>query len=196
MAQFELPAAPTVRTTIYNDFKGVDFTTDPSLVYKKRSPTGTNMISDNGGNPKKRTGWKVEKAHTEAKETVFNDTVEPVDSASYQMCRLNNVSGTLTDIEMYVNGIFVRFNSFSETTISYTARYLDTAGNLLIYIVKNKSQSYASLYIKQTGDSLTNEIIASGSPYSIQIYRSGISGGVRDMWSFSFGGESHLIYLI
>ena len=45
MAQFELPAAPTVRTTIYNDFKGVDFTTDPSLVYKKRSPTGTNMIS-------------------------------------------------------------------------------------------------------------------------------------------------------
>lgn len=196
MAQFELPAAPTVRTTIYNDFKGVDFTTDPSLVYKKRSPTGTNMISDNGGNPKKRTGWKVEKAHTEAKETVFNDTVEPVDSASYQMCRLNNVSGTLTDIEMYVNGIFVRFNSFSETTISYTARYLDTAGNLLIYIVKNKSQSYASLYIKQTGDSLTNEIIASGSPYYIQIYRSGISGGVRDMWSFSFGGESHLIYLI
>lgn len=55
-----LPAAPTVHTTIYGDLKGVDFSNDPASVYKKRTPTGTNMISDNGGNPKKRTGWKVE----------------------------------------------------------------------------------------------------------------------------------------
>lgn len=55
-----LPAAPTVHTTVYGDLKGVDFSNDPTSVYKKRTPTGTNMISDKGGNPKKRTGWKVE----------------------------------------------------------------------------------------------------------------------------------------
>lgn len=55
-----LPAAPTVHTTIYGDLKGVDFSNDPAIVYKKRSPTAVNMVSDKGGNPKKRTGWKTE----------------------------------------------------------------------------------------------------------------------------------------
>lgn len=196
MGQYNLPAAPTVHTTIYNDLKGVDFSTDPSLVYKKRSPTALNMISDEGGNPKKRTGWKVEKAHTEGKETVFDGSVAPIEASSYELCRLNNISGTLKDIEMYVNGVFVRFNSFSETTISYTAKYLDNSGTLLIYVVKNKSQSYASLYIKLSGDSIVDQIHASGKPYTVKIYRSAMSGGIRDMWSFSYGGQAHLLYLI
>ncbi|MCB6992440.1 hypothetical protein LI177_02940 [bacterium 210820-DFI.6.37] len=196
MAQFSLPAAPTVHTTIYNDLKGVDFSTDPSLVFKKRSPSALNMISDEGGSPKKRPGWKIEKAPTEGKETVFDGSVTPVTASAYELCRLNNISGTLKDIEMYVNGIFVKFNAFSETSISYTAKYLDSSGNLLIYVVKNKSQSYASLYIRLTGDSIIEQIRSEGSPYIVKIYRSAISGGIRDMWSFTFGGEAHLIYLI
>ncbi|MCI9596681.1 MAG: hypothetical protein HFE75_05155 [Firmicutes bacterium] len=196
MAQMTLPTAPTVHTTIYSDLKGVDFSTDPTLVYKKRSPTALNMISDDGGNPKKRTGWKVEKVHTENKETVFSGSVTPVASGIWEMCRLQNLSGTLSDIEMRVNGVFVKFNEFSETTISYTAKYLDNSGNVLIYVTRSKSQTYGSLYVKLTGDSLVDDIHKGGNPYDIQIYRSGIAGGVRDMWSFSFGGQTHLIYLI
>lgn len=196
MAQVTLPTAPTVHTTIYNDLKGVDFSTDPSLVFKKRSPSALNMISDNGGNPKKRPGWKIEKTPEEEKETVFNGSATPVTASAYELCRLNGVSGTLKDIEMYINDVFVRFNAFSETSISYTAKYLDNSGNLLIYVVKNKSQSYASLYIKLSGDSIVDQIHSAGSPYTVKIYRGAISGGIRDMWSFTFGGETHLIYLI
>jgi len=47
-----------IKTSIYKTFKGVDFTTDPSLVDKSRSPMATNMISDEGGNPEKRPGYK------------------------------------------------------------------------------------------------------------------------------------------
>ena len=194
MAQMSLPSAPTVHTTIYSDLKGVDFSTDQSLVYKKRSPTALNMISDDGGNPKKRTGWKVEKNPSEVKETVFSGELTPIKGSSYELCRLDNVSGTLKNIEMYINDVFVSFNQFSETPTYYTAKYIDVSGNIGIYIVKNKSQSYASLYIALDGDSVIQSI--HGSLYRIEIYRSAISGGVRDMWSFTFGGETHLLYLI
>lgn len=73
MAQMTLPTAPTVHTTIYGDLKGVDFSNDPAIVYKKRSPSSVNMISDKGGNPKKRTGWKVEFSESDFK-SVYQTT--------------------------------------------------------------------------------------------------------------------------
>ena len=49
----------SIETAIYNNFKGVDFTTDSSLVAKNRSPMATNMIADVGGRPEKRPGWRT-----------------------------------------------------------------------------------------------------------------------------------------
>ena len=37
----------------------MDFSTDPSLVAKQRSPLATNMVSDSGGMPEKRPGWRT-----------------------------------------------------------------------------------------------------------------------------------------
>lgn len=49
----------SIRTKIYNKFRGVDFTTDPSLVEDGRSPWAPNMVADEGGMPEKRPGWRV-----------------------------------------------------------------------------------------------------------------------------------------
>jgi len=49
----------SIRTTIYKSFRGADFSTDPSLVARSRSPLCTNIIADNGGMPEKRWGWRV-----------------------------------------------------------------------------------------------------------------------------------------
>lgn len=46
-------------TTIYNKFKGVDFSVDSSLVDKERSPFAPNLIADVGGMPEKRLGWRT-----------------------------------------------------------------------------------------------------------------------------------------
>lgn len=59
MTQMRIPAAPEIRTTGYGSLRGVDFSVDPSLVDKRRSPYAPNMISDDGGNPVKRFGWRV-----------------------------------------------------------------------------------------------------------------------------------------
>lgn len=48
-----------INTTIYSNFKGVDFSTDASLVDKYRSPWAVNMIADTGGMPEKRMGWRT-----------------------------------------------------------------------------------------------------------------------------------------
>ena len=52
-------SSPTIYTTTYGQFKGVDFSTDPMLVDKSRSPYAVNLISDSGGMPEKRPGWKT-----------------------------------------------------------------------------------------------------------------------------------------
>lgn len=48
-----------IETSVYEKFKGADFSTDPSLIKPYRSPMCTNMISDEGGMPVKRTGWRT-----------------------------------------------------------------------------------------------------------------------------------------
>lgn len=49
----------SIHTTTYGQFKGVDFSTDPSLVDPSRSPMAVNMIADTGGMPEKRMGWRT-----------------------------------------------------------------------------------------------------------------------------------------
>ena len=56
----QTPSEPKRYTTVYSDFRGVDFTNDQTNVWKKRSPTGLNIIPDESGRPWKRPGWKIE----------------------------------------------------------------------------------------------------------------------------------------
>ena len=52
-------AKRAIRTKKYDSFRGVDFSTDPALVDDTRSPAAPNMISDMGGMPEKRPGWRT-----------------------------------------------------------------------------------------------------------------------------------------
>ena len=53
------PNPPTVYTKRYDRFAGVDFSTDPSRIDDSRSPHAVNLISDAGGYPEKRVGWRT-----------------------------------------------------------------------------------------------------------------------------------------
>lgn len=58
MAQQALPNVPNPKTTIYDNLLGVDFRADQTEVERRRSPDMVNMISDLGGNPVKRDGYR------------------------------------------------------------------------------------------------------------------------------------------
>lgn len=51
--------SPTVCKTVYKEFRGVDFSTDPAQVSNSRSPNAVNIVSDSGGYPEKRLGWRT-----------------------------------------------------------------------------------------------------------------------------------------
>ena len=53
------PASPQVHLKRYSSFCGVDFSSDPSQVDDRRSPWAPNLISDAGGFPEKRLGWRT-----------------------------------------------------------------------------------------------------------------------------------------
>ncbi len=67
MKHIRIQSGVSVRTAVYNSFRGVDFSVDPTLVDKTRSPWAPNMISDTGGMPEKRLGYR----------TVFSVEVRP-----------------------------------------------------------------------------------------------------------------------
>ena len=51
-------AGVSIQRMVYSTFRGADFSTDPSLVERYRSPLCTNIIADGGGMPQKRVGWR------------------------------------------------------------------------------------------------------------------------------------------
>lgn len=61
MKQMNVPAfsAPQIGYKLYNRFRGVDYSTDESMIDDSRSPLALNMISDEGGSPAKRLGWRT-----------------------------------------------------------------------------------------------------------------------------------------
>lgn len=58
MAQLTVPSAPKEFATHYEMLLGVDFQADQTQVDRRRSPDMVNMISDFGGNPVKRDGYR------------------------------------------------------------------------------------------------------------------------------------------
>ncbi len=56
-----IPVSPQfpVKTARYTAFRGVDLSADPTKVRADRSPYAPNLISDSGGFPEKRLGWRT-----------------------------------------------------------------------------------------------------------------------------------------
>lgn len=59
MGQQRLPEAPKVKNTQYELLYGVDYSRDVTDVDRRHSPDMVNMISDLGGNPIKRDGYRA-----------------------------------------------------------------------------------------------------------------------------------------
>lgn len=53
------PTSPTIYTKKYGTFRGVDFSQSETMVDDSRSPHAVNLISDTGGFPEKRLGWRT-----------------------------------------------------------------------------------------------------------------------------------------
>ena len=66
MRQMTVPNFKTPETgyKIYQRFRGLDLSTDETQIDGSRSPKMVNMISDSGGYPEVRVGWRALHAFT------------------------------------------------------------------------------------------------------------------------------------
>lgn len=63
------PSPPAVYTKRFDKFSGVDYSTDLTKIAESRSPSAKNLVSDLGGHPEKRVGWRT---LTEVEEKQIN----------------------------------------------------------------------------------------------------------------------------
>lgn len=130
----QTPDEPKKYTTVYSDFRGVDFTNDPSMVWKRRSPTGLNVIPDMNGRPKKRTGWAVEVTERDFRDAYPHET-------KYQSIAIKNIySFTLAGKDHMVifcdRGVYV---------------YVDDALSFLIDLVSDTAETYRGFFYEGNG---------------------------------------------
>ena len=127
----EVPKEPKVHTTTYQNFKGVDFTNDPSNVWYRRSPDAVNMLPDEAGNPYKRTGWTVEVSSDDITSLYASNTSMTAPSEiDIRKCYYFELSGedhififTNYGVFFYREGQLYSSKSINPTTISYSANY-------------------------------------------------------------------------
>lgn len=121
----EVPKSPTIRTTTYDNFRGVDFTNDPSNVWYRRTPDGVNMLPDEAGRPFKRTGWeKVITANDIAEKYADDNSLSYVPSeVTIRKCYYFELAGT-DHIVIFTNyGVFIYRNG---SLVSYPSISYDT----------------------------------------------------------------------
>ena len=112
--------ANKVYTTVYSDFKGVDYTNDASNVWKRRSPTGYNMLPDESGRPFKRTGWEVLIENEEIKDALSASLGYDVDEVNITKLSWFELAGQdhiviFTDAGvLFYNGVFTAINTTPE----------------------------------------------------------------------------------
>ncbi|MEG2378495.1 MAG: hypothetical protein RSC43_09115, partial [Clostridia bacterium] len=59
LSEVGTPPPPQFGVARYDKFNGVDFGVDPARIDASRSPHAPNLISDAGGYPEKRVGWRT-----------------------------------------------------------------------------------------------------------------------------------------
>ena len=117
MAQITVPESPKEYATHYRELLGVDYQADQTEVDRRRSPDMVNMISDFGGNPVKRDGFR----------TVGNnvDALVMVDGRTYSVVSANS---TVTIKHVYMAGY-----ELDSTQVGYKATDIGSVKRVFTY---------------------------------------------------------------
>lgn len=99
MAQIKVPDAPKEYATTYSRLLGVDFQQDQTEVDRRRSPAMVNMISDYGGNPIKRDGYRRVSTAYIALVTVDSQMYGISSSAGIMAVSKMDIDGYVLDVD-------------------------------------------------------------------------------------------------
>jgi hypothetical protein len=144
MAKIQIPTAPTIKEAKYRNLRGADFSRDGADIDASRSPMPLNLISDQGGNPVKRLGWRT---LTTVEGPVHNIWTVNIDGVRHILVhggmRIYKLSGSAaTEIKSGVAN--TKGTAFAMRTGDKTGLYILTGAEYLIFdgsTVKDVSES-------------------------------------------------------
>ena len=138
----EIPKAQKIYTTIYENFRGVDYTNDQTNIWRRRSPTGYNMLPDEAGRPFKRTGWEV---------AISSDDITTLVGGDYaiQKCFYFELGGEdhiiiFCDVALllYVDGNLSLLTTDSSCCSSYERAFFFEGGGKSAFYIYGESKAW------------------------------------------------------
>lgn len=173
MAQLTLPSAPAYKRTSYSGLLGADFSVDPSLVDKRRSPDLLNMISDNGGNPIKRKGWEiVNNSHSGEIENIWSFYTNDKRYIVFT-CKTGDDTAELICMDEEGEEQTLAEESVSITVGKHCAFFTNTSDTQFGFYILDGEKYHRIFY---NGTAITHEEVAPYVP-TILISRSPTGGG-------------------
>lgn len=107
---------PTEGYKVYQKFRGLDLLTDETQIDDSRSPWAVNLISDSGGYPEKRVGWRTLHSFDGAVNGVWAFTIDGADQiivhAGSKLIRLESGEDGDTEQELMTGLADNRSNGF------------------------------------------------------------------------------------
>lgn len=100
----EIPSAPKVYTTVYDNFRGVDFTNDSTNVWRRRSPSGVNMLPDASGRPMKRNGWEILLPNSSISEVFGKDSCSIMKCVYFELAGKDHLVVFTNEGVLFYNG--------------------------------------------------------------------------------------------
>lgn len=146
--KFSIPDQPTYKHTYYDTLKGVDFSRDRTEVSRKRSPDMLNLISDNGGNPVKRWGWRK---------------VTNIENAGkIEKILLHKEDVGIVKYIIAAKGIYATYESGGTETSVALVTY-DTLSNADLFLYNDKVYAFCNGKIYKFENQTAEDILESGS---------------------------------
>lgn len=134
----EIPKAQTVHTTKYANFKGVDFTNDPTNVWYRRSPSAVNMLPDASGRPFKRHGWSILLSQEDLCTALSVATGNTVPSCEVNKCSYFELAG-VDHIVVFTDYGVIFYNGDENETTYTTAGITDICTDSACYTGYDRS---------------------------------------------------------
>lgn len=134
-----VPDNPKIYTATYDNFKGVDFTNDSTNIWRRRSPTGVNMLPDESGRPFKRHGWEVLISNNELCEELEVTSCQIEKCSYFELAGIDHIVVFTTDgVIFYADGEVKAKNTEYDCYSSYDRSFFfEGNGVAAFYIYGN-----------------------------------------------------------
>lgn len=150
------PSTPKKYTMQYQNLKGVDFSKDQTSVDRYHSPDMVNMVSDVGGNPCKRIGWR--KIVGDNENGAIIDFLVREENGSGVLYLLREKTLERTDLGASQTSVVIT-TPYSDGTFSKDSQFIQFKGDVLLF---TNVKGFACIYKIASDGKITTLKISDG----------------------------------